>query len=123
MFDRRFGIFVTVRQFLSTVGSTPTIDAVGFLQKTNQANFLFHPCTGIDTFIDEVYSKARKLEGINEMLGRAVVPNQQQLQQEQFALLEWLSDAHAIANQKFMPQLYLYDEPGKYRRRWRCTKI
>lgn len=130
LFDKRFRIFLTVRQFLFTVNTNPEIDAFGFWQKTNQAKFLFKPSIGIDTFIDEIGKKARKLQDINKRLGRPVVttdPNQaqvhqRQLQQEQLALREWLSDAHATANQKFMRQLILYGEPGICHRSWTWIK-
>ena len=112
LFDKRFFVYVSLRQFLNRLSELgTTLDAAQLLQDTNQAEFLFKP--EIEEFLKQVYRRAHKLQSLKQQEAHA----KQQLQglvpvdlsNQLDAESGWLiSEAPKLARQKFEPYLILY---------------
>jgi hypothetical protein len=97
LFEKRFPVFVTVREFL--VSGEKTADQCSvFLRETRQGKFLFGPA--FDAFVNEVYSKAQRRRSLHELLANGQRPNERYLQ-ELDSVENWLTDAFTVAEKQF----------------------
>ena len=111
LFDKRFPVFVTVREFLVEGGKTGA-QCAAFLRDTKQGKFLFG--RAFDDFVNEVYGKAQRCRQLNELLPDGQRPSERYLEELQ-SVERWLTEAFAVVEKKFGPDLQLNDAPSFFR--------